>query len=244
MTADTGRQLQTQTSWTGTPFIHIHPNPSIHGKQKSKYSPRSGVGSRTRHAYIYIFSINMFHSRTTSLDGLVCPRSGSRTPDSNMAGPGNTELEYRQYVGLPSASVASISYSTDTSSTDWLYQLLTAAQLEQFYVRIRDQLQVSRLEHFEYVTCQDLEKVGLARPAARRLIDLIKKRRRRAIVDKFIPSPLQNRLSGTFKSKSASTYSSNVSSLKDGIRNQPPLSLTCLIQDKDICLQGKYHYST
>lgn len=184
----------------------------------------------------------MFHSGT-SLDGLVRPRSGSGPPDNTMGGSRTSQLEYQAYqpyMGLPSATAASISYSTDTPSADWLYQLLTTAQLEQFYVRIRDQLQVSRLEHFEYVTCQDLEKVGLARPAARRLIDLIKKRRRRAIMDKFIPSPLQSRLSGTFKSKSATTYSSKVGGQKDAVCNQPPPSLTCLIQDKDISLQGIY----
>ena len=41
----------------------------------------------------------------------------------------------------------------------WLLDLLRSVQLEQFYVRLRDQLQVSRLEHFEFVTVQDLEKV-------------------------------------------------------------------------------------
>ena len=41
----------------------------------------------------------------------------------------------------------------------WLLEILRSVQLEQFYARIRDQLQVSRLEHFDYVQPEDLEKV-------------------------------------------------------------------------------------
>ena len=174
----------------------------------------------------------------SSIDELVCPRSGSGPVSNTIRELRTPQSEHQPYLGLPSASATSISYSTDTPSPDWLYELLTTAQLEQFYLRIRDQLQVSRLEHFEYVTCQDLEKVGLARPAARRLIDLVKKRRRRAIVDKFIPSPLQNRLSGTSKTKSACTPSSIIGGLMDGVSHQTPPSLTCLIQEKDVSLQG------
>ena len=43
----------------------------------------------------------------------------------------------------------------------WLMDMLRSVQLEQFYVRIRDQLQVSRLEHFEFVAVEDLEKVRI-----------------------------------------------------------------------------------
>ena len=183
----------------------------------------------------------MFHSAKSS-DGLVCAGGGSVTPDSRMGGSSRTpQLDFQAYQmhmgGPPASSNSSLSCSFDTPSADWLYQLLTSAQLEQFYVRIRDQLQVSRLEHFDYVTCQDLEKVGLARPAAKRLMDLIKKRRRRAIMDKFIPSPLQNRLSGT-KSKSFSLYPPKIGGQNDEMNNQPSPALTCLIQDKDVALQG------
>ena len=178
----------------------------------------------------------MFTSRSTSFDDLDCPRSGNGNSDRPMAG---TEFPphycqrqtYEQCLNLPSTATAPI--SANSPPPDWLYQLLATAQLQQFYVRIRDQLQVSRLEHFDYVTCQDLEKVGLARPAARRLLDLIKKRKRRAIVGKFIPSPFQNRLSsGTFKPSSASPSTS------DCRKDMAYPSLTCLIQDKDVCLQG------
>ena len=44
----------------------------------------------------------------------------------------------------------------------WLIDLLRSVQLEQFYVQIRDELQMSRLEHFEFVAIEDLEKVRAA----------------------------------------------------------------------------------
>ena len=49
--------------------------------------------------------------------------------------------------------------STEVDSSEWLFGILQQVQLEQFYVRIRDHLQISRLSHFDYVTPEDLEKV-------------------------------------------------------------------------------------
>lgn len=54
----------------------------------------------------------------------------------------------------------------DQDSVDWLLKTLQQVQLEQFYVRIRDHLQITRISHFEYVTSQDLEKVGFSIRAA------------------------------------------------------------------------------
>jgi hypothetical protein len=48
----------------------------------------------------------------------------------------------------------------DDNSSEWLLNTLREVQLDQFYVRIRDHLQISRITHFEYVTPEDLEKVG------------------------------------------------------------------------------------
>ena len=47
----------------------------------------------------------------------------------------------------------------EADSSEWLFSILQQVQLEQFYVRIRDHLQISRLSHFDYVTPEDLEKV-------------------------------------------------------------------------------------
>nr|XP_039251475.1 activated CDC42 kinase 1-like isoform X1 [Styela clava] len=57
----------------------------------------------------------------------------------------------------------------------WLRSLLADVQLEQFYAEIRDALQVTRLSHFDYVKSEDLDKIGLGKPAQRRLLDAVKK---------------------------------------------------------------------
>lgn len=48
--------------------------------------------------------------------------------------------------------------------TEWLYELLQDVQLMQFLIPIRDDLQITRLEHFDYVRPEDLEKIGLSKP--------------------------------------------------------------------------------
>ena len=54
-------------------------------------------------------------------------------------------------------------FMSNQEDLTWLIDILRSVQLEQFFVRIRDQLQVTRLEHFEYVTVEDLEKVIILR---------------------------------------------------------------------------------
>ncbi|XP_032367211.1 non-receptor tyrosine-protein kinase TNK1 [Etheostoma spectabile] len=53
--------------------------------------------------------------------------------------------------------------------TQWLYYLLAEVQLESFYLRVRDGLNISRIEHFNYVKESDLEQIGISKPAQRRL---------------------------------------------------------------------------
>lgn len=48
--------------------------------------------------------------------------------------------------------------------TQWLYQLLAEVQLEQYYVRVRDGLNITRIEHFAYVKEADLEQIGIGKP--------------------------------------------------------------------------------
>ncbi|XP_056156314.1 non-receptor tyrosine-protein kinase TNK1 isoform X2 [Lampris incognitus] len=59
--------------------------------------------------------------------------------------------------------------------TQWLYQLLAEVQLEKFYLRIRDGLNITRIEHFAYVKEADLEQIGISKPAQRRLWDALKR---------------------------------------------------------------------
>uniref|UniRef100_A0A452HHB9 non-specific protein-tyrosine kinase n=1 Tax=Gopherus agassizii TaxID=38772 RepID=A0A452HHB9_9SAUR len=61
--------------------------------------------------------------------------------------------------------------------TDWLLELLTEVQLQQYFLRLRDDLNVTRLSHFEYVKNEDLEKIGMGRPGQRRLWEAVKRRK-------------------------------------------------------------------
>ncbi|KAJ1080069.1 hypothetical protein NDU88_000291, partial [Pleurodeles waltl] len=62
-------------------------------------------------------------------------------------------------------------------STEWLHQLLRELQLDQFYAKIRDDLNVTRLSHFDFVRPLDLDHIGMGKPAQRRLFEAIKRRR-------------------------------------------------------------------
>ncbi|XP_036968784.1 non-receptor tyrosine-protein kinase TNK1 isoform X3 [Acanthopagrus latus] len=59
--------------------------------------------------------------------------------------------------------------------TQWLYQLLAEVQLEKFYLRVRDGLNITRVEHFSYVKESDLEHIGISKPAQRRLWEALKR---------------------------------------------------------------------
>uniref|UniRef100_A0A1A8FN27 non-specific protein-tyrosine kinase n=1 Tax=Nothobranchius korthausae TaxID=1143690 RepID=A0A1A8FN27_9TELE len=64
--------------------------------------------------------------------------------------------------------------------TEWLYQLLAEVQLEKFYVRIRDGLNITRVEHFSYVKECDFEQIGISKPAQRRILEALKRYKTRA----------------------------------------------------------------
>lgn len=59
--------------------------------------------------------------------------------------------------------------------TQWLYHLLAEVQLEKFYLRVRDGLNITRIEHFSYVKESDLEQIGISKPAQRRLWEALKR---------------------------------------------------------------------
>lgn len=114
----------------------------------------------------------------------------------------------------------------------WLEELLQDVQLEHFLGRIRDELQITRLAHFDYVHVDDLEKIGLGKPGIRRLMEAVKKRKaqqwRRNILSKLIgggkQQPQQQK-----KSSAAARESEEPSAL----------ALTCLIHEKDVTMSIK-----
>ncbi|CAC5362937.1 TNK2 [Mytilus coruscus] len=114
---------------------------------------------------------------------------------------------------------------------EWLYDLLTEVQLNQFYTKLRDDLQVTRLGHFDYVKTEDLEKIGMGKPAIRRLIDAVKKKkatRRSRIFDKILPGGKTT----TDKSDGKKINSPVAKGNQDQV-------LTCLISEKSLFLQEK-----
>uniref|UniRef100_A0A5K3FD15 non-specific protein-tyrosine kinase n=1 Tax=Mesocestoides corti TaxID=53468 RepID=A0A5K3FD15_MESCO len=55
------------------------------------------------------------------------------------------------------------------SSSDWLRSFLDHVQLPDFYEVFRDVLQVTQLQHFDYVRTSDLQRIGLSGPAIGRV---------------------------------------------------------------------------
>uniref|UniRef100_G3T5S2 non-specific protein-tyrosine kinase n=1 Tax=Loxodonta africana TaxID=9785 RepID=G3T5S2_LOXAF len=62
-------------------------------------------------------------------------------------------------------------------SSLWLLQLLRDIQLAQFYRPILEELNVTRPEHFDFVRPEDLDGIGMGRPAQRRLVEALKRYR-------------------------------------------------------------------
>lgn len=107
-------------------------------------------------------------------------------------------------------------------------ELLRDVQLEQFYQRLHDELQITRLAHFDYVQTDDLEKIGLGKPAIRRLMEAVKKKKaqqwRRNILSKLIGGGKQQPIK---KSNIVETGGPQTT------------HLSCLIHEKDLTLGVK-----
>jgi activated CDC42 kinase 1 len=118
---------------------------------------------------------------------------------------------------------------SEEDDTQWLRDILAECQLEQFYTSIKDELQISRLSHFDYVHADDLLKVGLSKPRARQLLDVVKRKKthqwRKNIIAKLIGK--QHSSSSSSKGENSKT---TVSRQNDSIEN----NFTCLIHEKDL----------
>ncbi|KAM4713848.1 non-receptor tyrosine-protein kinase TNK1 isoform 2-T2 [Anableps anableps] len=77
--------------------------------------------------------------------------------------------------------------------TQWLHQLLTEVQLEKFYLRVRDGLNITRVEHFNYVKDADLEQIGISKPAQRRLWEALKRYKTASRSRPWIPRVFSSR---------------------------------------------------
>ncbi|XP_076018355.1 tyrosine kinase, non-receptor, 2b isoform X2 [Genypterus blacodes] len=141
--------------------------------------------------------------------------------------------------------------------TEWLLELLMEVQLQQYFLRIRDDLNVTRLSHFDYVKNEDLEKIGMGRPGQRRLWEAVKRRKamckRKSWMSKVFSGkrpdggdfPQQGQPASSFRKLSPTPPLV----LGEGVLATQPISgapldgqqqaLTCLIPEKDLTLFEK-----
>ena len=63
--------------------------------------------------------------------------------------------------------------------------LLRGIQLDQYYRQIHGKLHVTRLSHFDHVTEGDLDDLGMAKPEQRRLLEALKKAKKKSIFSSF-----------------------------------------------------------
>ncbi|KAH6927521.1 hypothetical protein HPB50_005187 [Hyalomma asiaticum] len=132
------------------------------------------------------------------------------------------------------SSDAGCSAASEDAGVEWLYEILREVQLEQFFMKIRDELQVTRPRHFDFVQTEDLEKIGMGKPAARRLLDTVKKHRasqwKRNLLNRLLP----------VKTRGSPHQPQQSSSVVIGASPTGDLStLTCLINEKDVTLASK-----
>lgn len=67
------------------------------------------------------------------------------------------------FASLPSAVVTHRVMLME-QDTQWLYHLLAEVQLERFYLRFRDSLNITHVEHFAYIKESDLKQIGISKP--------------------------------------------------------------------------------
>ncbi|XP_066220837.1 non-receptor tyrosine-protein kinase TNK1 [Saccopteryx leptura] len=116
------------------------------------------------------------------------------------------------------------------ASSPWLLRLLRDIQLAQFYRSILEELNVTRPEHFDFVRPEDLDNIGMGRPAQRRLAEALK---RHHLGHK--PKNWVYKILGTFapEQKEITAPSDSPLSLPE-----PEGGLKCLIPDGAVC-RGK-----
>uniref|UniRef100_A0A3B4ZM27 Activated CDC42 kinase 1 n=2 Tax=Stegastes partitus TaxID=144197 RepID=A0A3B4ZM27_9TELE len=162
------------------------------------------------------------------------------------------------YQRLPSDDEEKLGSSMQCEEgTEWLLELLMEVQLQQYFLRIRDDLNVTRLSHFDYVKNEDLEKIGMGRPGQRRLWEAVKRRKamckRKSWMSKVFSGkrpdggdfPQQGQPASSFRKLSPTPPLG----LEEGVlATQPsgsaPLdgqqqALTCLIPEKDLTVFEK-----
>ncbi|XP_045841967.1 non-receptor tyrosine-protein kinase TNK1 isoform X3 [Meles meles] len=113
------------------------------------------------------------------------------------------------------------------ASSLWLLRLLRDIQLAQFYQPILEELNVTRPEHFDFVRPEDLDGIGMGRPAQRRLAEALKKHRSGLKSKNWVYKIL-----GGLAPEQKETNSAPDSPL---FLPEPEGGLKCLIPDSAVC---------
>ncbi|XP_041119463.1 activated CDC42 kinase 1-like isoform X3 [Polyodon spathula] len=149
-----------------------------------------------------------------------------------------------EYQRLPNKEEEKLGSSMQSDEgTDWLLELLTEVQLQQYFLCIRDDLNVTRLSHFDYVKNEDMEKIGMGRPGQRRLWEAVKRRRALCKRKSWMSKPL-SRAPQVFSGKRPdSEFQPQPATTFRKVCTPPPQdsqqALTCLISEKDLVLFEK-----
>ncbi|XP_058501752.1 tyrosine kinase, non-receptor, 2b isoform X4 [Solea solea] len=162
------------------------------------------------------------------------------------------------YQCLPSDDEEKLGSSMQCEEgTEWLLELLMEVQLQQYFLRIRDDLNVTRLSHFDYVKNEDLEKIGMGRPGQRRLWEAVKRRKamckRKSWMSKVFSGkrpdggdfPQQGQPASSFRKLSPTPplgLGEGVLATQPGggaLLDGQQQTLTCLIPEKDLTLFEK-----
>ncbi|KAM5292242.1 activated CDC42 kinase 1 isoform 3-T3 [Ctenodactylus gundi] len=158
-----------------------------------------------------------------------------RFPGLELSFPLLARLRRRLYTRLGGSSMQ------PEEGTGWLLELLSEVQLQQYFLRLRDDLNVTRLSHFEYVKNEDLEKIGMGRPGQRRLWEAVKRRKamckRKSWMSKVFSG---KRLEAELPPQHSQNAFRKPSPTPPGPAGEGSLqSLTCLIGEKDLRLLEK-----
>ncbi|KAE8620724.1 hypothetical protein XENTR_v10010438 [Xenopus tropicalis] len=112
--------------------------------------------------------------------------------------------------------------------TDWLLALLREVQLEQFYSKLRDGLNITRPGHFDFVKPFDLDQIGMGRPGQRRLFEALRRRKP--------PVRPKSWMYKVFPSKNPESPEGPQSPEVSPLRMEPDSSMKCLINERDLSL--------
>ncbi|XP_040534575.1 activated CDC42 kinase 1 isoform X1 [Gallus gallus] len=219
-------------------FCHVIPcpAPALAAPRQAQSPPPAAAAMGERCDYQRLSSAEEEEEMLPPLPHSLSDSSGLRAP---RMGSSRLGLPPQQDVTLGMTCRRKLSCSMQAEEgTDWLLELLTELQLQQYFLRIRDELNVTRLSHFEYVKNEDLEKIGMGRPGQRRLWEAVKRRK-----------AMCKRKSWMSKVFSGKRPDSELPPQPHSTFRKPPTppppdtggqhSLTCLIRERDLSLFEK-----